>query len=295
MGNKGKRGTRLLREPRTTDAAPVITIAPTEGHRVTIMSPNWCDRTTWYYESKRVADEVLTNSGDNTSYTPSVKRAWIDITHGKITDELLMEDAYQPVIMVDSTVKTENEPDAYDGDYSIDYRDGAVIFNSALTGSEVVTATYSYEDGSSWVIKPDVGTKMRITEVEVQFGSDTEMSDTLIFQPYGYVEDFAPQYTPVPYPAGTLIPLGSPSSYKTIYDFINDACRSYPVIPKMGGTGWRGMKYDVHIFRWDYKATTDLHADSGMEIRISLVNDKEFVGTFASATFYGLSVVTGEE
>ena len=74
-------------------------------------------------------------------------------------------------------------------------------------------------------------------------------------------------------------------------DYINEAELSYPSVPKMGGTSWRGMAGPLHIFQWPYAArgTTDLTSSTGLEIQIKLENNTPFGGDIAIATFYGTS------
>jgi hypothetical protein len=216
--------------------------------------------------------------------------------HGKITGERKLRAQYQPVIKVNEVEKTENNPGQTDNDYTINYVTGAVTFNVALAGGDAVTATYYYEDGSCWRITPDPGKVVRITKVEVQFSENIDLTDTVIFEPFGWVQVYAPPLwdgydPPGPYPTNTLIPLGSQSVYQTMQDYINEAELSYPSVPKMGGTSWRGMAGPLHIFQWPYAArgTTDLTSSTGLEIQIKLENNTPFGGDIAIATFYGTS------
>jgi len=103
------------------------------------------------------------------------------------------------------------------------------------------------------------------------------------------VDVFAPQYTPTPYPSGTLIPIGSPTIYKTMMNYIDEANGAMPEIPPMGGAGWRGTSQAVQIFPWRYQAMTELVSSYGMEIRIQLQHETPFGGDVATATFYCLS------
>jgi hypothetical protein len=281
--------------PTTSKGYQKVEIEAPEGKRLDTISVNWCDRTTWYPESTLVTDEGLSDSGDLTVWN-STKVFWIDTTHGKLTGERLLRPTYQAVVKVNAVEKTENSPEDTDNDYSINYATGDVTFNAALTGGDTVTATFHYESGSGWVIKPTAGKLLRLNYVEVQFSENLILNDTVIFEPYGPVEMYAPQlwdgYDPAgPYPAGTMIPLGSQTVYQTMQDYINEAEEAFPSVPKMGGTGWRGMPGPVRIFRWPYerRGTTDITATSKVEIRIQLENDIVLGGDVAVATFYGKS------
>jgi len=268
----------------------VVDVTPPCGTRVDVLSPNWCDCTTWYNESVEVVDEVYTDSGDQLTYNPATSRHIVDVTHGKITGERTLRDAYQVVVKVDDVEQTENSPDATDNDYGVNYVTGDVTFNSALGGGDVVKVTYHYINGSMYSIVPEAGKLLRLTQTEVQFSEDIILTDTVLFQAYGLVDVFAPQLMPG-IPSGTKIPLGDPTVYQTMMDFINEASLSYPIIPALGGGGWRGVSENIHIFRWPYaeRGTLDLMSAAGMEIRVSLENDTEFTGSKAVATFYAIS------
>lgn len=266
-----------------------VTIAPPSGSRVDVVSLNWCDKTTWYESSEAVENEMLVDSGDGLTFN-SANPNWIDITHGKLTGEdTLAGNGLVPVIKANGVDQTEDDPFGGDThDFSIDYAAGTVTFHSAP--ATPVTASYHHENGSKWVIKPHAGKVLRLTMVEVQFSKDIIITDTLTFQAYGKVQFFAPHLTPDPYPVDTLIPIGEPTVYKTMMDYINEASGSYPEIPAMGGEV-RGTGQPIQIYRWPYaeRASTDLHSSLGMEIQITLHNDMAFGGECAVATFYGMS------
>jgi hypothetical protein len=270
---------------------PIWASTPPCGSRIDILSPNWCDKTTWYDSSVQVVDEVYTDSGDQLTYNPATSREYVDVMHGKITGERTLRATHAPVVKVDDVEQTENSPGLTDNDYTVDYSNGNVTFNAAQGGSAVIKVTYSYVVDSVFKVKPTAGKMLRITQTEVQFSEDIAINDTVLFQAYGLVEVFAPHLTPTPYPAGTKIPLGDPTVYQTMMDFINEASLSYPAIPALGGAGWRATSQPVHVFRWPYaeRGTLDLEDSKGMEIRISLENNTSFGGATAVATLYGVS------
>ena len=262
---------RSFPNPKTSRNHPKVTLDPPEGSRIEVISPNWCDPTTWYEESESIIGETLSDSGDGLTFN-SAHDHWIDCCNGKLTGESLLHDTYHPAIYDNAVEKTESSPGTTDGDFQINYTTGDVTFNQAPTGP--VTADYHYENGSTFIVKPTSGKILRLTTVEVQFSENVEIMDTVIFQLYvgGY-------------------PYGNPTIYKTMMDYINEASRAYPSIPAMGGASWRGMSQPVHIFQWPYseRGALDLRSSLGMEIRISLENDTEFTGNVAVATFYGIS------
>ena len=143
------------------------------------------------------------------------------------------------------------------------------------------------------MLKPSAGKRLAIKSAEVQFSSDVEMSDTVIFHTYGYVDVFAPYLLttatpPGPYPPGTLIPIQK-TVYKTLHQFIDESNGANPPIPAIGGADWRGVQHPVTVFPWNYAAALPLSSAAGMEVRVFLEHDDEFGGSYSTATFYALS------
>lgn len=285
---------------KTDEGRRVVTAWPTEGNRTTIVTHNWCDRTTWYTQSVRVVDEIV-DVEDPGIYTTYVLKHInvIDTYHGKLFSENYLKDAqgnsFRAIIKVNDVIKTEQDPHtASGGDYIIDYASGRIKFLSDLTDSDVVKAIYHYENGGTFTLKSITNKTLKIRKVEVQFTEDVVIRDTVEFNVYGYVDVFAPHLTPDPYPSQTLIPLGEPIVYKTIMDYINETNGSYPVIDAIGitqnpVTDWRNNDKKTNIYTWDYLALTTISAGAGMEIRVSLSHNTNFLGKLATATFYCLT------
>lgn len=255
----------------------------------TLFTSNWCDKTTWYEKSTRVVDEVASDDGYQTTYSLA-NQSVIDTHHGKITNEDVLTDSdgysYRATVKVNDTEKTEQDPHyGTGGDYTVDYVNGTVTFLSALDPGDEVKVTYHHASSATFTVKPGAGKKLTIEVVEVQFSKNVEIKDTVLFKVYGYVDVFAPQYTPVPYPSGTLIPIKT-VVYKTIMDYQNDSLRSYPEYPALGGSTWRGMTQPLLVFDWDYLRGSVLSSAAGMEIRIEVEHNEEFGGDVATATFY---------
>jgi hypothetical protein len=81
-------------------------------------------------------------------------------------------------------------------------------------------------------------------------------------------------------------PVGYPTDYKTMANFLSEAMAASR-FPDVGGLG--GI---AHQIQWDYIAMTDLLSAYGMELRVWLEGDVPLGGTFATATFECLSVVS---
>jgi hypothetical protein len=279
--------------PKTSDGKPFAVSWPTEGSRSTFITPSWCDKRTWYQKSVRVVDEVATVVTPTLVYAAS-HVAIIDTYHGRISGEDYLKDAFgnsfRVIVKVNGATKVEQDPHTETGgDYTIDYLFGRATFLSPLGVLDEVKLTYHYANGSEWTMAPAAGKILKIASVEAQFAADIILTDTVLFQAYGFVDVFAPQLMPG-VPSGTKIPLGDPNTYKTMMDFINEANRSHPQILALGGAGWRGCSQAISPYEWDYKAITDLFSSKGMELRIKLQHDVPFGGYIATATLYCLSV-----
>lgn len=288
--------------PAPTQSVSVVGISATsEGRlptaaarpiapKLTKISPNWCDKTTWYGDSEEVMDEVATDSGDHTTYSVS-HQFLIDVYHGKITFEEQLKDDdgsnYRIRVKVNDVEKVEQDPHfGAGGDYTVNYAAGTVTFLTALQPSDVVKVRYHYAQTSLFIITPIPAKKMLIGTVEVQFSEDAVMNDTIVFQAYGLVDVFAPQLMPG-IPSGTKIPIGDPLVYKTFADLLNDSNGAYPAYPAFGGSNWRSLKKAAYLFVWDYTVgATLLSSAAGMEIHVQLQHNTPIGGAYAVATFY---------
>jgi hypothetical protein len=279
--------------PRDNRNIPRVVVEKPDFPKVSLYSHNWCDPTTWYEAAVRVVDEVAADQGTHTTYALAHTNV-IDTYHGKITQEDFLTDAsdhsYRVVVKVDGVTKTEQDPHlGSGGDYTIDYAAGTVTFLAALAPTAVVTVTYHYATSSLFTLRPDPGKRLVLDFVEAQFAEDVVLTDSVTFQPYGYVIAFAPhlaQSNGGAYPDTMKIPLGNPLVYKGFRDFFNDAVKSYTAYPALGGTNWRAMPVAVNVFDWDYVRATAISSAAGMEIRVALQHDIPFEGTYATATFY---------
>lgn len=276
----------------TSQGSPIVTTEKIVGSSYNSFSHDWCHKTTWYSNATRVVDETLSDSGDHKTYEFAHENV-IDTFHGLLTGEDFLKDAngnsFRVVVKVDGVTKTETDPHTGTGDYVIDYVGGDVTFTNTQSPSAVVTATHHYAGSSVMLIKPAAGKILVIQLAEIQFSTDMQMLDSVVYQPKGLVDVFAPQLVgngQGQIPSGTKIPLGDPFTYKTMRDFFNDAFRSYPTYPAMSTSNWRGLQNGVVIFDWDYLQGKPLHSAYGMEIECKLQHDIPFTGEFATVTFY---------
>lgn len=292
----------MSRTGYTSDGKLIATTWPTEGSRKTIVTPNWCDKTTWHHEASQVTEETPTEFTSLTVYDLANTNV-IDSYHGKLWSEEETLTAYRVLVETSPdgttwTPKTEEDPHVkhvtgQNGDYIIDYAAGRITFHSALPSGEQVRVSYWYANGSCVIIEPLPGKKLSLVSAEAQFSDDIEMRDSITFQAWGYVDYFAPALLttadpPGPYPPGTKIPI-STTRYKTMMDFYNEANGAQPAYPALGGNNWRGVGTPVVVFQWDYAALMPLAHAAGMEVRICLEHEEQLGGTYATATIYALS------
>ena len=265
-------------DPKTPSGIPLVVPEPREGSSVVIVTHNWCDRCTWYGDSVRVTGETLTDSGDGLTFN-SAHQHWIDLIHGRMYAEDKVNAPYLPKIYVEGVEMTERVPwTSSGGDFQIDYETGKVTFFSSQTG-KTITADYSYENGSTFYIRPESGKKLQIEKSEVQFSQDVNMTDTINFQAWAY--NPADPLNKVPAQAATV--------YKHIRDFVDEAEGVYPTVPALGGSSGRGLTQQHIVFPFNYKTVKQLYSSMGLEIRIWLSGHQAFGGEFATASFYCVS------
>ena len=273
--------------PKLTDGRIRASSEKTNQSRITIYSPNWCDKTTWYQSSVYVSGETV-SLNDSDGYYHLAHQFIIDSYHGKITLEDSLKDpashSFRVSITIDGYAKTEQDPHyGTGGDYVIDYTNGIVKpLSWTPQDSDTFVATYHYAGSASFTILPTPGKQLLVNMAECQFSTDIVMNDTVTFQVLGYAGVFAPQ---LGYPYTTLIPLTS-FKYKSMSDLYNDAVKAYPIYPPMGGNGWRGMQVSSTVLDWDYVSSTTVNSASGMQVIVSLDHNMPFGGTYATVTFY---------
>lgn len=277
----------------TKDGRTEIALGKSDSVKQNFFTHDWSDPTTWYTKSIRVVDETATDSGDHLTYNLAHTNV-IDTYHSLIYQEDYLKDisgnSYRVAVKVNGAVKTEQDPHfGTGGDFIVNYVEGKVVFLSTLTAEDVVTVTYYYATTSEFVVAPSTGTQLWVDMVECQFSDDLVLTDTVVFQPYGFVEIFAPQYCTThggPYEPGTRIPLGNPLKYKSFTDFQAEAVKSYNQYPAIGGDNWRAATHAITIMNWDYLSSTVLRADQGFQLVVKLEHDTPLNGWYATATFY---------
>lgn len=255
-----------------TEGVQLTSPAPRLGTSKTIVTCNFCDPCTWYEQSLREEGpdgygKVMSTIDTYVTYKIDGYTNWIDLTHSRFTGEDLIASNYSVDITVDGYSKTE------DTDYTVNYEDGYVVFDPALTALNEVKAKFSYANGSRFTIKPAAGKKLRILYTEAQFSINAKIIDPVTFQVYVYNPNDLPN----------KIPYGNPDTYKSGYDFANIG-NGGAYIP-----AFAGIDEDIIVVPFQYPVVKDLKDSDGAEIRISIANDTPIDGYFGSLTAYCLS------
>ena len=261
---------------------------PREGDALNFYSPNMCDQTTWYEGCTEVEDFELTDSGDLTTWNTNGTHPgpWVDLYHGKLFSEATIIAAnpnceFEVEIQEGGTgswiAKTMNTFDDTDGDYGVDFVNGTITFNSALTSGDKVRACFCKSPSTmTWTMAPSAGKRLKLMYAEVQFTADMELEDDIIYETWAY----NPYDLPNKIKVNEII-------YKSLSDFMYESTGSYPVIPGFGGTGPRGLgNKDIVVLPYNYSTFRDMRSSQGIEVRIK--TNTEHTGTMGTSTLYCL-------
>lgn len=273
---------------KTTDNFLKVAPEPREGDAINFYSPNFCDKTTWYEEATAVSEFELTDSGDLTTWNTDGTHPgpWVDLYHAKIFKESEVLANYPDcAVLVEVSTddgstwpdKTQNSIDGADGDYSVDYDNGTITFNSALNEGDRVRASFSKSPSTLlWTVAPGAGKRLRLMYCEIQLTTDAEFESDFVYETWAYN----------PYDPPNKVKINE-FRYRSVSDLLFESTGVYPTIPALGGTGPRGLNKEVVIFPFNYNTARDMKASQGVEIRVK--SDAVHTGTMATTTFYCLS------
>jgi hypothetical protein len=277
----------------------VVAIRPTNPLRAYAFSHNWCDKTTWYSQSKKKIDHVI-GTGDDVKkdFVVDADYPVIEIGRGKITDDHRLRDAdgddYCVHVKVGTatggyTNLTEREPfEESGGDYWIDYdnpgTEGTMIhFETAPTSGDDILVTYHYCDTdmaghSAWYFMPPAGKKWVIDHVEAQFTADVGLTDTVIYQAWLN----HPTYGWIPVPGEEELRYHSAHNYD---DYVRGAL---PEVSAWGGAGSRGRQTAGRVVQWDYQSSIVLLSSQLVAVRVWCKHDRAMDGTRVTITIYAM-------
>jgi hypothetical protein len=164
----------------STTVLPIQALPPA-GLKSNQISQNWCDKTTWWYSSIKVTDEVATTTDPERKIWKVVHPFMIDVCHGKLTGERTLT-SHRVAVTVGGVAKTEQDPHHGTGDYVVDYAAGTLTFTDAIADGVSPLVSYHYENGSTWIIKPTAGETWRLKGAESQFSDDVIMNDAMVYE-----------------------------------------------------------------------------------------------------------------
>lgn len=268
------------------DLVPHFAVTSRIGSEAIYATHNYCDPCTWYSESERVTEEALSTSDDLTY--GSGHENWIDMFGGHVfDDDGLREDqvifdpdnphGYKVLVETSSDggstwdIAKQRPPfETTGGDFTVDYAAGSITFSSSQSGKQV-RASYSYENGSCWILRPLAGKQLTIEKAEIQFSEDIDFSSTLVMTVYGWVEQFSPTdwnqqspSGPLWYPTGVGAPSGSGKDGDLYYDSSTPKLYAYVTpygwVPVDAGQAPSG--YLVPLERTSYKTLAQLLDES---------------------------------
>lgn len=246
--------TKLAKMPTFTSFKPV-------GQDFTIVSHDWCDKTTWFGDSISVSGETLTDSGDGLTFN-STHTHWIDLTHGKFYKEDTIASSYQVKVYDNGVLQTTG--------YTVNYSLGTVTFNASPTGP--VTADYNYATTGTFYIKPSSGKSLHLEHAELQFSKDVFVDKAISFEVWAY--------NPYDLPNKVMVDV---IKYKNEKDVINSSNLGQGYIPQFGN-----LPNDILVFPFNYAAVREMKSSQGVELRLS-IGDTPLTGSYATVSFYCLS------
>lgn len=276
---------------------------PRTGSETIYSTHNFCDKVSWFSDSIRVNNKVLTSSdgyrwetGD--TYIVDMISGRVQDDDGLVEEQMIFNPSdphgYQVVLTVDGYAKTIREPFfTSGGDYEVFWEDGYILSFDNWTDKTVV-ASYSKVNSSIFILKPLPGTILDIEAAEADFSIDAEMRDTIEYSIWGYASIFAPQ---LGLPNGTKIPL-TVGKYKRFSQLLNEAIGTYPLIEVHNNIELanlslrefrrqsRNIKSKIQSIPFRYATTRSLRDSLGLELHVSLLNNIEFGGFLGSLTFY---------
>lgn len=244
----------------------VITSKPFNEIGKTIISPDYADRSTWYYSSVRVTGETATDSGDQTNYTFASGKTLINLDN--ISDRHLLSD--KKIVVYEDSVEVS--------DYIIDYSTNTIVFDSQRSGSPTITVDYDYENGSKFVVTADTNKILKIGYVETQFTEGAALNDDLVFQ--AVLNNAA---------TGNTDYVVVEMEYKRAADFLNRSNHGTSLVP------FGEVTKNVNICPWNYTSgytilpvgtDTDATKHEFNKLVVFLRNDIPYNSEVATATFY---------
>ena len=240
-----------------------------EETRITRISHDFSDKTTWWQNGTKVLAETLTDSGDHLTYNfantyliNADKVSDRNIVYSKVLlDANVMQKVglriYFHKIYVNDVLQSLSV-------YTINHPSGTITFNSALQPTDVVKADYYYATTSAYKVTPPSGKKWRLYRTEVQFSKGINLKP-VVFK--------------VRAAGGAVI--ADERTYYNAQDYYNHSNLAF------NAPAGAGLTQDVVIIPWDYETSIDLKSSLAMDLYCEVENDIPMTNAeIATATFY---------
>jgi len=225
---------------------------------------DFCNKTTWYSDSVRVTDEILTM--DTPNIYSAANDAFIDVENGVIHRQDIHQQ-YAISVSVDGVVQTSG--------YTVNHSNGTITFDVPPVGE--VTCSYSYPTTSVWKLPVNPGKLLVIEHSEVQFTDDVSVNTPLVFEIWVDNPFFGvPGH---PWELIERIP-GETIKYNSIRDIINESNLGYTV-PSMPDIGRQ-----LIIFPFHYVGEKIMSSSMNAVLHVYSESNIELTGTYGTATFY---------
>jgi hypothetical protein len=281
---------------KQANGVPIFAESPRDGSEWVIGSHNFCDPCSWFGDSVRVNNEVLTDSGDGYVFN-SLHINWIDMTSGRMhNDDLWISiqkqlnpkdpHGYEVIVKVNDEIKTMcPEFSETGGDYWINYDDGKIIFLNNQSGN-VITVSYNYATTNTFYVRPLPGSILAIEDAECDISVDTEMITEITYSAWHF--------------DGEQFVKDQETKYKRSGQICTEARGCYPVFTSIGASNAhkqivnikefrrksRGMKYDRQATPFQYSTVKWLNSAYLQEVRVHTKDSTQFNGEHVSITFY---------
>jgi len=269
-----KNKTRTAIQPISKDGFSILTERKSfKDSSRSFVTPDFSDKSTWYYDAARITDEVGFTS-DNTAYIFGADKVVIDLS--RISDRndwqsrKIIVKKNDIVITAGFTISlNESSP-----------QQSSIIFDNTNDSEDVIKVTYSYAQTSKFELTPAAGKKISFAYVETQFTVGTILTDILRFE----LVLNNPNTGNADYVAGFY-------EYCSAKDYMNKGNHGAVVSP------FGELTKDVIVLPWDYQsgytlkpvgdATTNPASGEFNKIRIYLKQDLPYTECeLATGTFY---------
>ena len=244
----------------------------------TVVSPDYGNKATWYFDTTAVTDEIAVDSGDQITYDFASDKVVLNLK--KVTDRLEWSDKEVSTTVWDGASEVTPTPDHNVVLPASGVNGGQIVFTSGIDASYDVKVSYHTPNSSCYELTANTGKQLLVDYVETQFTIGLDITDVMVAE---FVLN-NPNTGNTDYVVGFL-------EYHSAADFLNIS--NHGITIKAFGD----LTKDVNILPWNYvvgytlkpvgDATTDPANREFNKIKIYLKNDVPFGDAeIATATFY---------